>query len=758
MFMCIFLLCHQFCQSKLQIGKRLAIAASLIFLSACGGGGGGSSPTSQGPLPPSTGAPTQTNTDFSSTYPKYPESYYLTHREYNGQVGLSVIQASKAYSKGLTGNRVTIGFTDTGLDESHYEFQDKNIILNDRTAYGSVTPTNYQLSHGTSVASIATGHFGNGGGIHGVAFGADLAMYSLKLKADDTLEITDAIFNTGLNRLEAVQSNIVNHSWGLSIQYDPFHYGSQKRMLDIEYGNAVRTMSNSQAIHVWSTGNEGGDQVSATAALPLYYPALRNKTLIVVAVDSDGLIGRDSDKCGGAKAFCLAAPGGYNYGTELVRAADAGAGYRGVVGTSFAAPHVAGVLALMKELFGDQLTNAEYIQRLLLTANKTGIYADSDIYGHGLLNAGAATNPVGPSSVKTPGQTIPLDESGFNLNVLGHVVADYMENKRIIIHDSLDAPFPVSLGAFSTSPTPANEAIHQSAESLVVAHVPTPQMTGHFSFADNTFDISTYNDVPVYQLTSLTPLHGHGQPQSTVMRAPYLANLPVAMGTQLKSGRLSFSSFWGHQEDAADKTQNDNLQHTLGLIGNWGQQYGRVTLGVQTGLIMEEKALFGATGQGAFALDGFGQSLYVGVGGEIALPNGWSSGIGIYSGQSDIQGASNSLVGSISDVKSMAYEAVLWKQFDGWQIYSRIAQPLRIEAGKLNLNLLVTRIAGGGIIVEKESVSLKTSGQEMQLTFGGQFYTENSIWGLDLQIRHEPDHNPDSQTIISLGGAWRLQF
>ena len=59
---------------------------------------------------------------------------------------------------------------------------------------------------------------------------------------------------------------------------------------------------------------------------------------------------------------------------------------------------VSGSLALLKQLF-PSVGNHELVNRLLTTANKTGIYSDSSIYGQGLLDLDAATRPVGSTAV-----------------------------------------------------------------------------------------------------------------------------------------------------------------------------------------------------------------------------------------------------------------------------------------------------------------------------------------------------------------------
>ncbi len=742
---------------------RLSMPCVLVALAACGGGGGGTS-TSGGSLPPApppvsrTPAPSS-ETVARSVYPTRPESYYLQQSEYQGQIGLSIVRAAKAYSRGLTGTGVRLGFTDTGLDSNHVEFRDKNILLNDRTGYGSVTPTAQQLAHGTAVASVATAHFGNGVGMHGVAFNSDLAMFSLRLNSNNTLEISDRIFNGGLQKLNQVSSDIMNHSWGLSVLYNPNYYGSQKRMLDIEYSQSVRTMAAGNALHVWSAGNEGGSQVSATAALPLYFPELRDKSVVVVAVDSNGLIGHDSNHCGSAKAFCLAAPGGYNRGAALVRGAYPGGGYQSVVGTSFAAPHVAGVLALMKELFGDQLSNQEYINRLLVTADNTGVYADSDTYGHGLVNADAATNPVGPTAVVMSRTRIPVDESGFNLDVLGHVVDDYIEQREIVVHDSLDAPFSVPLKTFSLSERKTHKSDEAQVLSSGVIHKQAPTSKHGFAMGDAMLNVSTFAYQPAYQFAALTPVRATGQPAHTAMTAPYLSLMPPVLGGQVQKDNFKFAGFWGHraeqQKNGLDAAELNNI---FGFTGSWGADFGRLRLSTQTGLVMEEKAIFGAYGQGAFALDGLGESLYVGLGGEMAWGNGWTSGFGIYVGQSEVEGKSDGLVDSISAVQSVAYETVLWKQFENWQFYSRLKRPLRMQSGALRLRLPVARIAGGGVMIEEESLSLIPDGQETQLALGGHIYYGQSIWGFDIEFRHQPEHNKHADDLLSIGGNWRWRF
>ena len=109
--------------------------------------------------------------------------------------------------------------------------------------------------------------------------------------------------------------------------------------------------------------------------------------IVAVALDSNRIIADYSNRCGAAAStFCIAAPGQHY-------APSGPDGYVTVQGTSYAAPTVAGSLAILKQAF-PSLGNDELVTRLFATANKTGIYEAASIYGQGLVDLDAATrNP-----------------------------------------------------------------------------------------------------------------------------------------------------------------------------------------------------------------------------------------------------------------------------------------------------------------------------------------------------------------------------
>ena len=180
-------------------------------------------------------------------------------------------------------------------------------------------------------------------------------------------------------------------------------------------------------------------------------PELRGNTAAVVSVDEDGGISSFSNRCGVAKDYCLAAPG---RSILSIYAQDAPVtdSYGRASGTSMAAPHVSGGIALLADYFEGQLGNTEILQRLFITANKSGIYSDSEIYGQGLMDLNAATQPVGTAMIASIGSTLSnltLKEEGSYLGILGPAFGNSISGKlsqlSYVVFDELGAPFKLSL-------------------------------------------------------------------------------------------------------------------------------------------------------------------------------------------------------------------------------------------------------------------------------------------------------------------------
>ena len=150
------------------------------------------------------------------------------------------------------------------------------------------------------------------------------------------------------------------------------------------------------------------------------YVALRNNWLVVVAVDNRNTIADYSNSCALAAMWCLAAPGSRIYTAN----ATGDVTYESQNGTSFAAPHVSGALAVLKSRLPSM---PMYILKrvILTTATDLGTRGLDTVYGHGLLNLGAAIQFQGQvrfSSSSASTQSASNVQPQLNV---GHVSPEY---------------------------------------------------------------------------------------------------------------------------------------------------------------------------------------------------------------------------------------------------------------------------------------------------------------------------------------------
>ncbi|OIN53758.1 hypothetical protein BFL40_09780 [Pseudomonas costantinii] len=298
-------------------------------------------------------------------------------------------------------------------------------------------------AHGTHVAGTALANR-DGSGVHGVAYAANL---SAVRKYGNTylggpIAITDilspplptvAAVDAAYAQLHRQNVRVVNNSWGsvfspaneteLDIalsQTETSVYSELKAIADnaIKYG----------MLQVWSAGNVTTANDSPQAApnsglhpsLPRAIAALEPYWLTVVNLNKELTLGDYSKRCGFSKDWCLAAPGTdinsswvtgsiqtenhYSQDGDVTGFAVTGdkpeLGYALSSGSSMAAPHVTGALALLMERF-PYLDNPQIRDVLLTTATDLGEPGVDDVYGWGLINLKKAIDGPGQLRVDT---------------------------------------------------------------------------------------------------------------------------------------------------------------------------------------------------------------------------------------------------------------------------------------------------------------------------------------------------------------------
>jgi serine protease len=270
------------------------------------------------------------------------------------QWGLAQIGAPQAWST-ATGAGVTIGVVDTGVDLSHPDLAAKVTAtarcLGSPCRDGGGQDDN---GHGTIVSGIAAAMTGNGRGIAGVAPDASLVVAKV-LDGEGSGRVDD--INAGIRWVVDHGARVVNLSLGdpdfllTSLLGTPLRPG-------IEYAWAHG------AIPVLAAGNYHLGVLDLGSA---NYGQLN--AVIVGATDKSGRVPSYSSPIGNAK-WGLVAPGGSGAGTadDNVISADANGGYVAAAGTSMAAPHVSGALAV---LLSEGLSPTVAVQRLMSTLNTT---------------------------------------------------------------------------------------------------------------------------------------------------------------------------------------------------------------------------------------------------------------------------------------------------------------------------------------------------------------------------------------------------
>lgn len=266
-----------------------------------------------------------------------------------------------------TGDPVKVAVVDTGIDANHADLIGN--LKGGMSAVSYTTSYNDDNGHGSHVAGII-GATSNSIGVVGVAPQADL--YAVKvLDRRGSGYVSDII--EGLQWAVAHDMDVVNMSLGSS-------------SYSASFDSAVQQTVGAGIVVVAAAGNSGPSDNTVS------YPARFANVLAVSATDSNNTIASFSSR---GPQVDLAAPGVGIYSTYKK------SGYATLSGTSMAAPHVAGVAALVltSPIGTDDLDSdaawdpGEVERRLERTAQDLGTAGADNNYGSGLVRADLAVQP-----------------------------------------------------------------------------------------------------------------------------------------------------------------------------------------------------------------------------------------------------------------------------------------------------------------------------------------------------------------------------
>ena len=653
-----------------------------------------------------------------------------------------------------SGDRALIGHYAYRIIESERRFPDayntwfiRDISRDADNWYGiSGLYGNLGDPHGTTVASVAAGWR------YGVAPGATIV--PLLPEEFERIHFYGDAYLTGDDASKASayrdflsHFDIINHSYTTFFDqsYLTLSYEDWLRETFPEFWAAfTQRDAREKTIEVWAAGNGGRGRPDLDPSLPVREPAVRGHWLAVAAVRDEqvGFVGPGivaqtitdySNRCGTlpgdwnpqahGRHYCLAAPGNVYVAAPNVnpppplpdpRSADYvdPPRHEGVVnGTSYAAPIVAGGIALVMERFRGQLSNREVALRVVNTANNRGRYSDSRIYGAGLLDLDAATAPVGEVSTGTASLQAGLHRTRLATPPAWGRVGRHLAGREVAGFDAWNAPF------------------WQPAASLF-ATVPAPQAILPMPGWDEGFE----------QRALLSHLRWFGagrEGQKDGLRMTLWGDGFHAAGFRADFSGSGFAA--------------ETDYHAFGFSGELMER-------LRLGLIVETQTNQGSRPAGAFGAAANSKLAWLAR--EHAWPLSWAGGVALRldyllaAGQPDYaRGAMFNATGSLYSAASLALE----HRGSATRTRLSIGQPLRAESGRGTLRYAVGRDREGNWRYEQLRFALRPETREVRFQLRHDRPLFKGQLALELSYAHNADHIP-GQHRAQAGLGYRLNW
>ena len=366
------------------------------------------------------------------------------------------------------------------------------------------------------------------------------------------------------------------------------------------------------------------------------------------------------------------------------------------------------------------------VSRLFNTARKSGIHADEAIYGQGLMDLGAATNPWGTPAVMGIRSSLANSEgaaiqaSFFSVgNAFGDSLTQSLGQEEIVAFDTLGAPFWFEAADFTIPPEGTSLAtrLNRFLAPPPLFSIPIPA----------TWQFNLQEDAPATEET------GH---------------LALTHG----ASRFTMASPQG-----VSATIFQQPQGLEGLTLSWNP-VSLPPLTLEAGYLHENQSLLGSEANGAFGQLS-GQTLFLATRITTTTPWGWQLTAHGELGQVSPSVSASQLINDFSSLSTSAFRLAASRPFaNGSTLHVSFSQPLRVDSGTASLSLPTGRTQEGMVVGTTLSAPLVPSGRQLDLSaqlhlpwLGGDISLGATR---SQQPRHERNASPEWSVFAGYRSTW----